>query len=117
MVSTVPGALTRALSMVSGSGQASPHAIVILAEDLRGNMLDSAVTTRVENEMAQLLKKVNAALTSYEQLHMIVISKEAWSIENGFLTPTMKIKRSRIEAAVADKIETWYQSGEAIIWH
>ena len=104
------------LSMVSGSGQAAPYAIVILAEDLRGNMNDSAVRTGVENEMAQLLKKINAASASYEQLQMIVISQEAWSIENGFLTPTMKIKRSRIEEAVSDKIGNWYQSGKAIAW-
>ena len=80
-------------------------------------MNDSAVRTRVENEMAHLLESVNAASASYERLQMIVISQEAWSIENGFLTPTMKIKRSQIEAAVSDKIEDWYQSGKAVVWY
>ena len=105
------------LSIVSGSGQAAPYAMVILAEDLRGKMNDSAVRKRIENEMAQLLEKVNAALSSYERLQMIVISQEAWSIENGFLTPTMKIKRSNIEAAVAGEIDSWYQSGKTVIWY
>jgi long-subunit acyl-CoA synthetase (AMP-forming) len=104
------------LSMVSGSGQAAAYAMVVLAEDLRGSLNDSAVRTRVENEMEQLLKRVNAAIASYEQLQMLVISQEAWSIENGFLTPTMKIKRSRIEAAAEDKIGNWYQSGKTVIW-
>jgi len=105
------------LSMVSGSGQAAPYAIVILAEELRGDMNDSAVRKSVENEMAQLLERVNAASASYEQLQMIVISQQAWSIENGFLTPTMKIKRSQIEAAVSDKIGDWYQSRKAVVWN
>jgi long-subunit acyl-CoA synthetase (AMP-forming) len=104
------------LSMVSGSGQAAAYALVVLAEDLRGSIDDSAVRTRVESEMTQLLKKVNAAIASYEQLQMLVISEEAWSIDNGFLTPTMKIKRSRIEAAVEDKIGDWYRSGKTVIW-
>ena len=104
------------LSMVSGVGQPAAYAIVVLAEDLRDRMNDSAVTTRVENEMAQLLKKVNAAIASYEQLQMVVISREAWSIENGFLTPTMKIKRDRIEAAVEEKIGDWYEAGKSVIW-
>ncbi len=104
------------LSMVSGSGQAAAFAMVILAEDLRGNMDDNALRSRVEKEMAQLLDKLNAALVSHERLQMIVVSREAWSIENGFLTPTMKIKRSRIEEAVSDKIGDWYQSGKAVIW-
>ena len=105
------------LSIVSGSGQTAPYAMVILAEDLRGNMNESNVRTRIENELRQLLEKVNAALASYERLHMIVISQEAWSIENGFLTPTMKIKRSKIEAAVAGNIDGWYHSCEAVIWY
>jgi long-subunit acyl-CoA synthetase (AMP-forming) len=105
------------LSIVSGSGQNAPYAMVILAEDLRDKMNESAVRARVENELAQLLEKVNAALASYERLQTIVISQEAWSIENGFLTPTMKIKRSKIEAAVAGNIDGWYQSGEAVIWY
>ncbi len=104
------------LSMVSGSGQAAAYAIVVLAEDLRGNLNDNALRSRIENEMAKLLKKVNAAIASYEQLQMLVISQEPWSIENGFLTPTMKIKRSRIEAAVEDKIGEWYQSSKTVIW-
>jgi long-chain acyl-CoA synthetase len=104
------------LSMVSGSGQPAPYAIVIPAEDLRGNLNDAAVRTRIENEMAQLIEKVNAASANYEQLQVIVISQEAWSIENGFLTPTMKIKRSQIEGAVSDKVEGWYQSGKTVVW-
>ena len=104
------------LSMVSGSGQVAAYAMVVLAEDLRGNLDDSALRARIENEMGQLLTKVNAAIASYEQLQMIVIAQEAWSIENGFLTPTMKIKRSRIEAAVEDRMADWYQSGKTVLW-
>ena len=29
----------------------------------------------------------------------------------------MKIKRSNIEAAVAGKIDSWYQSGKTVIWY
>jgi long-chain acyl-CoA synthetase len=104
------------LSMVSGVGQASAYAIVVLAEDLRPKLNDADVRARVESEMKQLLKKVNAELSSYEQLQMIVISQQPWAIENGFLTPTMKVKRSRIEGAVADKVGEWYESGRAVVW-
>jgi long-subunit acyl-CoA synthetase (AMP-forming) len=47
---------------------------------------------------------------------MLVIANEAWSIENGFLTPTMKIKRSRIEAAVESQVESWYQKNGSVFW-
>ena len=59
---------------------------------------------------------MNAGLAEYEQLRMLVIANEAWSIENGYLTPTMKIKRSRIEAAVENQVESWYQKNGSVFW-
>jgi long-subunit acyl-CoA synthetase (AMP-forming) len=47
---------------------------------------------------------------------MIVVVSDPWSIENGFLTPTMKIKRSRIESAVAPQIEAWYARRARVLW-
>ncbi|MFN0041039.1 MAG: AMP-binding protein [Burkholderiales bacterium] len=104
------------MSMVSGVGQVAAYAIVVLAEDLRSKVRDTSVRARVESEMAALLNKVNAELSSYEQLQMIVISRQAWAIENGLLTPTMKVKRSRIEGTVADKVSEWYETGKTVIW-
>ena len=51
-----------------------------------------------------------------EQLRMIVVARDPWSIENGCLTPTMKIKRNRIEAAVGDKVEKWYGAKGPVVW-
>ena len=59
---------------------------------------------------------MNAQLVGHEKLHMLVVAKEPWSIENGCLTPTMKIKRSRIEASVADRIERWYALPGPVMW-
>jgi long-chain acyl-CoA synthetase len=35
---------------------------------------------------------------------------------NGCLTPTMKIKRSRIEAGVADAVAGWYDARGPVVW-
>ena len=104
------------LSMVSGVGQPSAYAIVVLAEHIRPNLSKATVRTEVEIEMATLLKRVNASVADYERLQMIVIAKEPWSIENGCLTPTMKIKRSRIEAEVQGKIDNWYKIKGQVVW-
>ena len=37
------------------------------------------------------------------------MAREAWSIENGLLTPTMKLKRARIEASIAEAVPAWYE--------
>jgi len=104
------------MSMVSGVGQPSAYAMVVLSEDIRPKIGDAAVKAHVTTELTQLLKDVNAGLADYEKLQMIVISPEPWSIENGMLTPTMKIRRNRIEAQVQAKVETWYSTKGAVLW-
>ncbi|OYQ39201.1 AMP-binding acetyl-CoA synthetase [Rhodoferax sp. TH121] len=104
------------LSMVSGVGQPSAYAMVVLAETVRPTVKDPAVKAQITAELTQLLKDVNAELPDYEKLQMLVIAPEPWSIENGFLTPTMKIRRNRIEAAVEPKLDGWYSGKGTVQW-
>jgi long-subunit acyl-CoA synthetase (AMP-forming) len=104
------------MSIVSGVSQSAAYALVVLAEDIRPQSTDPEVRARVERELSALLDEVNATLADYEKLRMLVIASEAWSIENGYLTPTMKIKRSRIEAAVESQVEIWYQKSGSVFW-
>jgi long-chain acyl-CoA synthetase len=103
-------------SIVSGVGQSAAYALVVLAEDLRPRQSDPALRAEVEIELTRLLSEVNAQVADYEQLKMIVIAREPWSIENGCLTPTMKIKRARIEHISAPQIEQWYGNQMKVMW-
>ena len=105
------------LSMVSGSGFDKAYALVVLAEHLRPTMHSEQVRAEVEAELTALLDQVNKQIADYEQLKMLVVAKDAWSIENGCLTPTMKIKRSRIEYGVQHDVENWYSAqSRSVIW-
>ncbi len=104
------------LSLVSGVGQPAAYAIVVLAEELRPRATEPALRAQVQGEFERLLDVVNQDLADYEQLRMIVVAAEPWSIENGCLTPTMKIRRSRIEAAVAPQVERWYEDRQKVQW-
>ncbi len=104
------------LSLVSGMGQSAAYAMVVLAEDLRPRLKDDAVRAYVQERLSRLLEDVNRELPAHQRLKMIVIANEPWSIENGFLTPTMKIRRNRIESAVAFAVDHWYATGTTVHW-
>jgi len=104
------------MSIVSGVSQPSAYAMVVLSEDIRPKMHEPEVKAQVESELSTLLAQVNSELADYEKLRMLVIANEAWSIENGFLTPTMKIKRSRIEASVESQVASWYEKSGSVFW-
>lgn len=103
-------------SMVSGVGQSASYALIVLAEDVRPKLNDAAFKTEITEQMIGLLKETNKGLADYEQMKMIVIANEPWSIDNGCLTPTMKIKRSKIEEKVAPLIDAWFEGKDAVLW-
>lgn len=103
-------------SCVSGSGRPQPFAVVALAENLRSGIEDPLTRRRLHGEFEALLAEVNRKVEKYERLEFIAIAKQPWLIENGFLTPTMKIRRSRVEDAYEPLVERWYASGERVVW-
>ena len=103
-------------ALVSGVGQSAAYALVVLAEDLRPKLGDPVVRARVQQSLGDLLREVNQAVADYEQLRMIVVAPQAWTIENGMLTPTMKIRRSRIEAEFEAQLAHWYTSQGPVHW-
>ncbi|MES2125657.1 MAG: AMP-binding protein [Pseudomonadota bacterium] len=104
------------LSMVSGVGQPAAYGLVVLSEEQRKHMSEPGAREAVEAELGALLKQVNEHVADYEQLRMLVVAREPWAIENGCLTPTMKIKRGKIEAGAAPKVEAWYAARGPVIW-
>jgi len=103
-------------SLVSGVGQTAAYGMVVLHESLRPRQGQAAVRAEVEAALGQLLNQVNRQLAEYEHLRMLVVAREAWSVENGFLTPTLKIRRGPIERALEPHLPTWYASNSPVVW-
>lgn len=53
---------------------------------------------RSSSELKTLMREVNTSIDPHKEMQCIVVVKTPWIIDNGFLTPTMKIKRNVIEA-------------------
>ena len=104
------------LSCVSGSGFPQPYAQIVVAEDLRERLTDASVKQEIESGVQELFSTVNSKVEHHERLQFIAIVSDDWSIANGFLTPTMKIKRQAIEDATADRVEGWYNEGKQVFW-
>lgn len=102
---------------VTGSGFRQPHAVGVLAENLRV-LLDGGRVQKAEvtQKLKTLLDEVNRKLESHEQLQFIAVARDAWAIENEFLTPTMKLRRARIEEHYGPLAQDWYASGQGVIW-
>ncbi|HET8706172.1 MAG TPA: hypothetical protein VFM46_07720, partial [Pseudomonadales bacterium] len=100
---------------VVGDSLPQPVALVMLAEHLR-QKLDQSLREKITRDLAELHSQVNTKLDPHEQLQCIVVVKEEWSIDNGVMTPTLKIKRNMIESTYRYGMEQWGESRHPVVW-
>ena len=100
---------------VTGAGYHQPYGVVMLSEEAR-EMSSEADRQSIETKLSALIDEVNTAMASYQQLAFIAVAKDVWSSENGFLTPTMKIKRQVLDATYAPLADHWYETDQPVVW-
>ena len=102
--------------MVIGEGEKMPAAIIqphfeFLIEWAKRKDIntDYSFQSLINNEkvikrIQKEIDKTNTSFGKWEQIKSFKLTNEIWSVENGLLTPTMKIKRS----AIKEKYKTLY---------
>jgi long-chain acyl-CoA synthetase len=96
---------------VTGNGAPQPTALVMLDTEAARSARAS-----VQQALEALLARVNAALEAHEQLDCLVVVAQPWTMENGLLTPTLKIRRNLIEERYAPRLARWAETRSCVIW-
>jgi long-chain acyl-CoA synthetase len=99
-----------------GSGQPTPFAIVVLSAAARERCIDPLARKALEDSLRARMEAVNAELDPFERLYLIVIADGPWTIGNGLLTPTLKIKRGVLEGRYDQMIEEWRSQNLPVVW-
>jgi long-chain acyl-CoA synthetase len=94
---------------VVGSGLTSAFVLCTLAPA-------SQAPDGLESDLSNYLDQVNSKLDHHERLSKMVICKEEWSIPNGLLTPTLKIKRKSIESYYGNNYDQWLKEEKKVIF-
>ncbi len=107
--------------MVVGEGKPYLAALVVLNPDLWQELaeeygLDPAQTAslqhnRLQNEMLRRIRSTLRGFSGYAKIRRLALMLEPWTVNNGLLTPTLKIKRQQVLAYYAEVIESLYRHG------
>ena len=95
---------------VVGFSIPQPLALAVLSEIGQKTPLEI-----VKASLAQTLSEVNAELMNHERVKAVVITKEPWAVENGVLTPTLKIRREVLNRKYAERYGLWFERTETVI--
>lgn len=85
--------------------------IVLVGE---GRAYISLIAVTANSNEKELVKRANARLAHlprYIRVRRVLTTKEPWTVDNGLLTPTLKVKRLKVLEAFKDRIEDLYREG------
>ncbi|HUR41775.1 MAG TPA: AMP-binding protein [Verrucomicrobiae bacterium] len=102
---------------VAGANQGQPCALLMLTPDAMDNAAKNAsLRKQLEDSLAEHLEKINALLDPHEQMDFVAVVQDAWTVEKGFVTPTMKVKRNVIEQTYGGMLDQWYAKKRPVVW-
>jgi long-chain acyl-CoA synthetase len=99
-----------------GAGHPNPFAIVLLSPEARRRCTSPAAWKSLEQSLQALLDQVNAQLDSHERVQFIAIADGPWTVGNGFMTPTLKIKRTVLENRYQSLVDNWERTNCPVVW-
>ncbi|MBL8384863.1 MAG: AMP-binding protein [Burkholderiales bacterium] len=101
--------------VVTGANLAQPLALLMLSAEAmaraRGDGRDALAAS-----LEAHLRAVNERLDHHEKLDCLAVTTTLWTPENGFVTPTLKVKRARIEEAYGEHYERWVGERRTVVW-
>lgn len=101
---------------VTGANLAQPLALVMLSPDAIARSQSSEGRQTLSSSLQLHLQAVNAALEPHEKLDCLAAVTTTWTPENGFVTPTLKVKRNKVEEIYAPRFGSWLAQGQPVVW-
>jgi len=102
---------------VTGPGFPQPFAVAILNPDGQAAFANPALREAISESLVTTMRAANEQADPHEHLSHIVVVPGSWTVENGFITPTLKIKRNMIEGAYGPHYESWARRRREVVWH
>ncbi len=103
--------------MVTGVAFPQPFAVAMLPPEQWQALQDPDARRTFSAELEAHLHAVNAQLDPHERLDFVAVVPEQWTVESGFVTPTLKVKRNVVEKFYEPHFERWARLGQPIVWH
>jgi long-chain acyl-CoA synthetase len=103
--------------MVTGLGFPQPFALAMVPEGKWDKLKSSDERTAFTAELKAHIAAVNEQLDPHERLDFVTVVSEQWTVESGFITPTLKLKRNVIEKYYQTHFENWGKARSAVVWH
>lgn len=101
---------------VSGAQLNQPLALLMLNEAAQAALDSPTARASLSASLADHVRSVNATLEPHEQLCCVVVTSQNWSVDNGLVTPTLKVRRAPMDERYGPHFEQWAAQGSLVVW-
>ena len=96
---------------IVGMGIPQPILLVVPSEEGKQKSKEE-----LSENLIMMIQNINPTLEKHEKIEKAVIMREEWTVENGLMTPTLKIKRSQVEKIHRPMYRSWFDAEEKVIF-
>ncbi|MBA4141822.1 MAG: long-chain fatty acid--CoA ligase [Nitrosospira sp.] len=110
-------------AMVVGEGRPHLAALIVMNQEewekfaadlgVQPNDPESLTNPTVKGKVMNRISEALRGFPKYARIRSVHLALEPWTVENGLLTPTMKLKRPEMEKCFADEITRLYNKHDA----
>ena len=108
-------------ALVIGEGESFLSAILVLNPeqwqklakrfDLDAEADDSLENQKLHNHLLKGIKGTLKDFPGYAKIRRVILTHDPWTVDNGLLTPTLKVKRAKVLELFGERIKALYSSG------
>jgi long-chain acyl-CoA synthetase len=94
-------------------GMGIPQPILLVVPSEEGNKISK---DELSENLSKMIQNINPTLEKHEKIEKAIVMSEQWTVENGLMTPTLKLKRSQVEKIHMPMYKSWFDSEDKVIF-
>ena len=94
-------------------GMGIPQPILLVVPSEEGHEKNKE---ELSENLINMIKEINPTLENHEKIEKAIVMSEDWTVENGLMTPTLKLKRSQIEKIHMPMYKSWFDANDKVIF-
>ena len=101
---------------VTGASLPQPIALITLNELSLVSSGTPQGRVSITESLQETAESVNTVLDKHENISCLVVISDQWTVETGIMTPTLKVKRGKLDEVYTPHFQEWLRQSERAHW-
>ena len=101
---------------VTGANLPQPLALITLNEQSLASSRTPEGKKSITESLQATVQSANSVLDKHENISCLIVASDQWAVGNGIMTPTLKVKRAKLDEVYTPHFQQWLSQPETVHW-